>query len=77
MHTRCVTCSYWALGRQLTDTLVERRSLAPSPPWARREAKEEIGRQGWRRCDSGQSPAWHRLTGSTGLPLRTSKRWCR
>ena len=54
MRTRCLTRSYWALGRQLTDTRVEHRSLAPSRPWAGRGWRGAIGQQGWRRASEGR-----------------------
>jgi hypothetical protein len=39
------------LGRQLIDTLVEHRSLAPSPPWAGRDGEGRSGSKG------GEGPA--------------------
>jgi hypothetical protein len=39
------------LGRQLTDTLVDHRSLAPSPPWAGRDGEGRSGSKG------GEGPA--------------------
>ena len=34
------------LGRQLTDTMVEHRSLAPSPPWAAWDGEGRSGSKG-------------------------------
>jgi hypothetical protein len=54
MHSRCFTRSYWALRRRLTDTRVEHRCLAPSPPWAGRDGE---GRSGGPRVAKGAKRA--------------------
>jgi hypothetical protein len=41
------------LGRQLTDTMLEHRSLPPSPPWAGRRGEGRSGSKGGEGCDRG------------------------
>jgi hypothetical protein len=62
MHTRCLTRSRRAIGRQLTNTRVEHRSPAPSPlgqvamarvDRAARVAKGQRGRQSMSRREMG------------------------
>ena len=54
------------LGRQLAGTLVEHRSLAPSPPWAGRDGEGRSGSKVAKGAVGGQLPAAAARLTSTG-----------
>jgi hypothetical protein len=56
-HARASRAPTRPLGRQLNQTTVEHRSLAPSPPWAGRDGEGRSGSQGWRRASEWVSQA--------------------